>query len=240
MYKYPEDKNSIEFKLQRPFDENDLEYRPAQAGISNGIPWVRALTYVDARAVQQRLDECFGFQNWHTEIKQVNGGFICKLSVFYDGKWIHKEDGSDESDIESFKGGISGAFKRVAASGYGIGRYLYSLTEAFSECSLDKKKGWRFAEDKVTRQKIYWMPQKLPSWALPNQKKTIHSKAVEQKPNLSDYVFKEGYFQGEKLSDIKDFDRLESYYQIIKSKNAPKDLLDAIAVRLMELDLSNS
>ena len=57
--------------------------------------------------------------------REVTGGFICTLSIFINGKWISKEDGSNMTEFESIKGGISSAFKRVASSGFGIGRYLY-------------------------------------------------------------------------------------------------------------------
>jgi hypothetical protein len=81
-------------------------------------------------------------------------------------EWIAKENGSPETDIESFKGGISGAFKRVASSGYGIGRYLYELDTTFAECSLNKQKGWKKATAKVKDKPpvdFYWKVPNIES-----------------------------------------------------------------------------
>lgn len=58
-----------------------------------------------------------GFNNWKVSYKEIQGGFLCSLSLRVDGAQI--------TDYESIKGGISSAFKRVASSGFAIGRYLY-------------------------------------------------------------------------------------------------------------------
>ena len=99
-------------KLKEKFADEDLEFRVA-------------LAYVQARAIQTRLDEVVGVDKWKVSYREVTGGFICTLSIFINGKWISKEDGSNTTEFESIKGGISSAFKRVASSGFGIGRYLY-------------------------------------------------------------------------------------------------------------------
>jgi hypothetical protein len=132
-------------KLIKPFDDSELEWKPQQVGIKNGNPWAMILCYVQARAIQNRLDEVFGAMNWKDEYRFEKNGVICRLSVYCNEKkeWIAKENGSPETDIESFKGGISGAFKRVASSGYGIGRYLYELDTTFAECSMTIKKGFK-------------------------------------------------------------------------------------------------
>ena len=90
-------------------------------------------------------------------------------------EWIAKENGSPETDIESFKGGISGAFKRVASSGYGIGRYLYELDTTFAECSMAKQNGYKQAKTK-DNQYFYW---KVPT-SIDNVSKK--SQAAQQKP----------------------------------------------------------
>jgi len=144
-------------KLIKPFDDSELEWKPQQVGIKNGNPWAMILCYVQARAIQNRLDEVFGPMNWKDEYRFEQNGVICRLSVYCNEKkeWIAKENGSPETDIESFKGGISGAFKRVASSGYGIGRYLYELDTTFAECSMTKQKGYKQAKTK-DHQYFYW------------------------------------------------------------------------------------
>ncbi len=47
-------------KLAAPFGANDLEFKPQTIGVSSGKPWCQIVPYVAARAVYQRLDECFG------------------------------------------------------------------------------------------------------------------------------------------------------------------------------------
>lgn len=166
---------NIQEELRKPFNENEIEWRVQQCGLSNGKPWAMVLCYVQARAIQNRLDKVFGWNNWQVEYKTCNGdnNILCRISA-YDkekGIWIYKEDGASESNVEPFKGGISGALKRCASSGFGIGRYLYNLTENFAECSTEappkeEKHLWKKALTKE-RKTIYWKIPKLPSWALP-------------------------------------------------------------------------
>jgi hypothetical protein len=144
-------------RLREAFNDCELEWKPQSVGIKNGKPWAMILCYVQARAIQNRLDEVFGPMNWKDEYRFEQNGVICRLSVYCNEKkeWIAKENGSPETDIESFKGGISGAFKRVASSGYGIGRYLYELDTTFAECSMTKQKGYKQAKTK-DNQYFYW------------------------------------------------------------------------------------
>lgn len=144
-------------RLKEPFNDSELEWKPQSVGIKNGKPWAMILCYVQARAIQNRLDEVFGPMNWKDEYRFEQNGVICRLSVYCSEKkeWIAKENGSPETDIESFKGGISGAFKRVASSGYGIGRYLYELDTTFADCSMSKQNGYKQAKTK-DNQYFYW------------------------------------------------------------------------------------
>lgn len=77
------------------------------------------LVYIDARDVQDRLDEVCG-GDWENSFKEVNGRTICKISIR--GKC--REDGAGDTDFEAEKGGLSDAFKRAAVQ-WGVGRYLY-------------------------------------------------------------------------------------------------------------------
>ncbi len=150
-------------RLKSQFDYSELEWKPQSLGFSkDGKPWALILCYVSARAIQNRLDEVFGPLAWADEYRHEQNGVICRLSVYDGSRWITKENGSPETDVEAFKGGISSAFKRVAASGYGIGRYLYNLDTTFAECSLTFKKGYKKATTKDKRS-LYWLaPNSLP------------------------------------------------------------------------------
>ena len=173
MYKFPEDKNSKEYDLQAPFREEELEWRIQTSGISSTGIWARALVYLDARTIQQRLDSVFTVFGWECEYRVEKGGsgkdnasgIFCRLTVKNGDEKVSKEDGSQETEIEAFKGGISGAFKRVAASGFGIGRYLYYIESSYCDVSQTEKKDWKKA--KTNRGKwFYWRPKPLPKWAL--------------------------------------------------------------------------
>jgi hypothetical protein len=87
--------------------------------------------------VQRRLDEVLGVGMWEAHYSQGPSGIVfCKLRVCIvmatenspvELKWIEKMDGAGASDIEADKGAVSGALKRAASAGYGIGRYLYDI-----------------------------------------------------------------------------------------------------------------
>lgn len=154
-------------KLKEPFPENDLEWRLQSCGERNGKFWGRPLAYITSRAVQERLDEVCGPDGWQCSIKKEGDAYLCTLSIrveHEDGsvEWISRTDGSDSSDIEAVKGGISGAIKRSAVL-FGIGRYLYNLKNSWAEISADGKYQGLTKDKKPFK----WNPPKLPSWALP-------------------------------------------------------------------------
>jgi hypothetical protein len=158
-------------KLKEPFAEKDVEWRISRSGITNDKPWATALCYITARAAMDRLDEVVGAGNWKDTYTHLPNGVLCTLAIKIggpNGEWVAKQNGADESDIESFKGGISNAFKRAAVN-WGIGRYLYDLTESFVEFSPNKTGNSALVKDKKSGKEMWvnWMPPKLPAWALP-------------------------------------------------------------------------
>lgn len=122
--------NDILTLLKAPFPADSLSWR-----IGNKKNWDRQkkcpanpkepvkaqmLVYIDARDVQDRLDEVCGC-NWSNNLKEVMGRMICEITI----NGITKSDGAGDTDIEGEKGGISDAFKRSAVM-WGVGRYLYN------------------------------------------------------------------------------------------------------------------
>lgn len=89
-------------------------------------PSVTCAAYIDARQAQDLLDEVLGPENWSVEFSEKHGQLFCKVGVFYDGRWIYKEDVGTESVAEKEKGQVSDAFKRAAVH-WGVGRFLYKL-----------------------------------------------------------------------------------------------------------------
>jgi hypothetical protein len=57
---------------------------------------------------------------------------------------------------------------------WGIGRYLYHLTEMYAVLSKGSQKpdgiGWRKHKVKGTEKVYYWRPPELPGWAMPKVK----------------------------------------------------------------------
>lgn len=120
--------------LKKPFPVSSLKWRIGNKN-KEGTK-ANMLVYVDARMVQDRLDEVVGAGNWQFETRSMNSvnrqgntfTIIGRLGIKINDEWIWKEDGAENSDIEAAKGGISDAFKRAAVQ-WGIGRYLYNASD---------------------------------------------------------------------------------------------------------------
>lgn len=164
----------IEEALKKPFRPEEIEWRVQSAGQKDGKVWAMVLAYVDSRAIMNRLDEVLGIDGWKNNIREIsNGSFLCELSIKVNGEWITKTDGSDQTDFEAVKGGISGAIKRAGAL-MGIGRYLYKLDATYAKVH-DKGKNYQGGKKKDGKE-VYpafrWDAPELPAWALPDGYKT--------------------------------------------------------------------
>ncbi len=116
---------------------------------------VLVFTYVQARAIQNRLDGVLGGNNWYDCYSAgPAGGVICSLSLRINGEWITKQGMAENTQIEAVKGGESEAFKRAAYK-WSIGRYLYEMPEKWCEAVV-KGKGVVLTER-----------PSLPDWAYP-------------------------------------------------------------------------
>lgn len=173
-------------KLKEPFSLEDIEWRLQQCGESkDGRIWGKCLAYITSRAVQERLDKVCGADGWRSEIRKDGNAYLCTLSIrvtHEDGsvEWISRTDGADATDIESVKGGISGAIKRAAVQ-FGIGRYLYDLEEGWITVCENGKYSGKTKTDKWFK----WNPPALPEWALPKGEETFQ-KAEVNNPVTSD------------------------------------------------------
>ena len=170
------DWNSAYERLTQPFEASEIEWRVGQ--ISKDKTRGQALPYISNRAIQNRLDEVFGINNWKNEYSLIKDGvlirkknnkgeltdnynkdaWLCGISVWDPDKkdWITKWDGAENTDFEQVKGGLSSAMKRAAVQ-WGIGRYLYDIPEMWVDVEpVGSKPSYR----------LKYIPT-LPDWALP-------------------------------------------------------------------------
>lgn len=108
-------------ELLAPITAKEIEWRvqSTKDGKMTIVP------YITNRCVMERFDAAFGSFNWCSEFKEIQNGFICRLTVKFNGEVIYREDGASKTGIEPEKGGISDAMKRCAVQ-FGLGRGLYN------------------------------------------------------------------------------------------------------------------
>jgi hypothetical protein len=174
-------------QLQAPFKPDEVEWRVGVT--SNDKTKGLALAYVTNRAIQNRLDEVFGVFGWKNEFHEwKKDGQLCGISVKFEGEWITKFDGADDSNMEATKGGLSDAMKRAAYQ-WGIGRYLYELPSVWMPI---KKQGSSY---------VLTDTPKLPAWALPEgYKPEKQSSTVEEAEKV--FTQKASEEQRQALGDI--------------------------------------
>ncbi len=113
----------IATELEAPFSDKDLKHRPGRAGMT--------FTYVDARAVAQRLTDVLTIGGWQFKNKPIDlakGVVKGRLQILVEGAWMtHEDNGYPNSaqDDEPLKSAASDALRRCAAQ-IGVGRSLYS------------------------------------------------------------------------------------------------------------------
>ena len=203
--------NDLLKKLREPFKKNELEFRVGAT--NNDKSMGLALAYVQVRAIQNRLDELFGVDGWTVSYKEISAGFICSLSIKINDRWVTKEDGAGMTEYESVKGGISNAFKRVASSGFGIGRYLYNA-----------KKNWY----PIRQQGRGYVFTETPVLELNNEieiKKREDIDKIVERAEKSKIVIDFGKYKGMTLDKIYEKDK--SYIKYLKENAKDKKILEA-------------
>jgi hypothetical protein len=163
----PPDVEGITQALSAPFERSEVKFKPAVVSGSRAL----ALAYVDARAIQDRLDEVLGVLGWQDSYRVLaDGSVMCRLRLKIGGEWITKVDVGGQSEQpdggDRLKAAVSDALKRAAVK-FGIGRYLYRLPQQW--CDYDPHK------------RQFVKPPALPTSALPAPKKEP-AKAAPAKP----------------------------------------------------------
>jgi hypothetical protein len=149
------DVQQITRSLSAPFDSHEVKFKPAVVSGNRAL----ALAYVDARVIQDRLDEVLGVEGWQDNYKVLEDGtVVCRLQLRLGDQWVTKVDvGSPSEQGDSGdrrKAAFSDALKRAAVK-FGIGRYLYRLPTQWVDYDPQRKQ-------------ISQTPR-LPAWALPEK-----------------------------------------------------------------------
>lgn len=143
--------SDIFIRLKAAFPRETVSWR-AQ-GITTQGDKAMALAYIDARDVENRLDDVVGPENWEDSyVETAKGRVISTIRIRVGDEWISKSDGAGDTDVEGEKGAISDAFKRAAVK-WGIGRYLYDMPTPWVPCDSYDKNG-----------KKYWKAWKADPW----------------------------------------------------------------------------
>lgn len=196
------DDRTTQEKLLAPFEESEIEWRISRCMNTKLGPKATVLAYITSRAVMDRLDDVFGIEGWQDKYDFVGEDVVCSLSVKFEHGWITKVDGAPQTNVESFKGGISDALKRAAVK-YGIGRYLYGLSESWVDIQKEKPTGssYKYVNDKKAEVTGYWFPPSLPSWALP-VKTGVGTKDLGKlnKSKVGEHVIEKGPLKGQSVA----------------------------------------
>ena len=184
------DAKTIREELARPFAPEDLEWRiqVTSKDKTSGL----AIPYVTNRAIQDRLDEVVGPENWYNDFKpwHTNGkkeSQLCGIAIYFEGRgFITKWDGAEDSDIEPVKGGLSDSMKRAAVE-WGIGRYLYGMDQIWVDV-IPRGKSFAIADHEFSRlasQHDAWVKTHLGSSTGPvtqpsPRKETAGSREVQE------------------------------------------------------------
>ena len=154
--------------LAEPFDPAEVKWKPQVVKGDRAL----AVAYIDARVVQDRLDQVFGVAGWKSDFERVGEhSVMCRLSVRIDGEWITRTDvgsTSEQPDAgDKMKAAFSDALKRAAVT-FGVGRYLYRL-------------GMTWTPYDSARKQFTQVPT-MPKWALPSRQTHVHQAPAKQLP----------------------------------------------------------
>ena len=233
--------------LSEPFHPDEIEWRVDRPFKSGNGAFI--LAYINARAVMDRFDKVLGKNNWRISydfiekgIKGVKGdsvnGTVASLEVWdvEKGQWILKQDGSQFSPIEAFKGGISGALKR-AASVWGVGRYLYEFEDYMVKFLDEAPKNQCYVKTMLKGKPKFFVKPKLPSKFLPS-KDLNYSKTDENKV----FITEETYDPIDEVETPKKEELINiSFQKQLRNKNSKDIKIELLRMcRLKELDFKET
>jgi hypothetical protein len=119
------DLDAVAAALAAPFDAAEVKFKPQTISGNRAL----AVPFVDARVVQDRLDDVLGVWGWEDRyFPQADGSVLCTLTVRAGDRVVTKSDVGGQSEQpdegDRCKAAVSDALKRAAVK-FGVGRYLY-------------------------------------------------------------------------------------------------------------------
>jgi hypothetical protein len=133
------DVKTITQALSAPFDPKDVKFKPQVVQGNRAL----ALGYVDARVIQDRLDEVLGVEGWQDDYECLpDGSVVCRLRLRIGDEWVTKVDVGGPSEQpdggDRLKAAFSDALKRAAVK-FSVGRYLYRLPAQWVDYDPQKR-----------------------------------------------------------------------------------------------------
>jgi len=131
----------IQAKLAEPFSPLQTHYKPQATNNNRCLP----VAYIDARDVQDRLDDVMGIDGWRDEYDVIPGvlNVVCKLWLKIPGQgWIAKYGNGAQSAQKDEGDRIKSAFSdalKIAAVKWGISRNLYRMKLPWVDYDPNKK-----------------------------------------------------------------------------------------------------
>lgn len=122
--------------LLKPFAKADVALKPV--AMTKDKTRALASAYVDPRAYFCRLDTICGPENWSQIVTLTDRGAVCALTIFGVTKSAAGDYPLDRADENPATSAEMQAFKRACAA-FGLGRYLYTLPQVWSDYDAEKK-----------------------------------------------------------------------------------------------------
>jgi hypothetical protein len=171
--------------LAAPFPEEALHFKPAVVTGNRAL----ALAYVDARAIQDRLDTVLGVDGWSDDYEALaDGSVVCRLRCKIGDEWVTKTDAGGPSEQpdggDRLKAAFSDALKRAAVK-FGVGRYLYRLPTQWVDYDPQKRQ--------------FRTPPRLPNSSSQTQARTITD---EERQHLTELLVRKGRTPGAALKTV--------------------------------------
>src|ERR671930_2061796 len=137
--KTPVDVKALTQALAAPFEPGEVKWKAQVVSGNRAL----AVAFVDARVIQDRLDDVLGVMGWQDSYECLpDGAVVCRLRIRLGAEWITKEDVGGQSEQpdegDRRKAAFSDAQKRAAVK-FGIGRYLYRLPSQWVDYDPHKK-----------------------------------------------------------------------------------------------------